>query len=135
MTVSSGAEPGVEEPRVPAAVGADYSAVSLHWRRRHDQRSQRRHPHHRYAVRHRGVSRRGQQRIGGYVYEVEWEINVKTHKKENAVVSVIEPIPGDREVLRESQPHEKLEAPTLCCLVPVPQEGSARVTCRVRMRF
>jgi hypothetical protein len=75
------------------------------------------------------------KRIGGPVYEVEWEINVKNHKKENVVVSVIEPIPGDWEVLRESQPHEKLEAHTLRYQVPVPQEGSARVTYRVRMRF
>ncbi|HEX2483001.1 MAG TPA: DUF4139 domain-containing protein [Methylomirabilota bacterium] len=75
------------------------------------------------------------KRIGGSVYEVEWEINVKNHKKENVVVSVIEPIPGDWEVLRESQPHEKLEAHTLRYQVPVPQEGSARVTYRVRVRF
>ena len=75
------------------------------------------------------------KRIGGSVYEVEWEINVKNHTKENVVVSVIEPIPGDWEVLRESQPHEKLEAHTLRYQVPVPQEGSARVTYRVRMRF
>jgi hypothetical protein len=51
------------------------------------------------------------------------------------VVSVIEPIPGEWEVLRESQPHEKLEAHTLRYQVPVAQEGSARVTYRVRMRF
>ncbi len=75
------------------------------------------------------------KRIGGSIHEVEWEINVKNHKKENVVVSVIEPIPGDWEVLRESQPHEKLEAHTLRYQVPVPQEGSARVTYRVRMRF
>jgi hypothetical protein len=75
------------------------------------------------------------KRIGGSVYEVEWEINLRNHKKENVVVSVIEPIPGDWEVLRETQPHEKLEAHTLRYQVPVPQEGAAKVTYRVRLRF
>jgi hypothetical protein len=51
------------------------------------------------------------------------------------VVSVIEPIPGDWEVVRETQAHEKIEAHTLRYQVPVPQEGSAKVTYRVRLRF
>ncbi|HEX2500073.1 MAG TPA: DUF4139 domain-containing protein [Methylomirabilota bacterium] len=75
------------------------------------------------------------RKIGGSTYEVEWEINLRNHKKENVVVSVIEPVPGDWEVLRESQPHEKVEAHTLRYQVPVPQEGAARVTYRVRLRF
>jgi hypothetical protein len=75
------------------------------------------------------------KRIGGSTYEVEWEINLRNHKKEDVVVSVIEPIPGDWEVLRETQAHEKLEAHTLRYRVPVPMEGAARVTYRVRLRF
>jgi hypothetical protein len=80
-------------------------------------------------------TQRDWKRIGGSTYEVEWEISLRNHKKENVVVSVIEPIPGDWEVLRETQPHEKLEAHTLRYQVPVPQEGSAKVTYRVRLRF
>ena len=38
-------------------------------------------------------------------------------------------------VLRETQAHEKLEAHTLRYQVPVPQEGAAKVTYRVRVRF
>jgi hypothetical protein len=76
------------------------------------------------------------RRIGGSTYEVEWEISVRNHKKdEDVVVSVIEPIPGDWEVVRESQPHEKLEAHTLRYQVPVPRDGAAKVTYRVRLRF
>jgi hypothetical protein len=75
------------------------------------------------------------RKIGGSVYEVEWEITLRNHKKEDVVVSVIEPVPGDWEVLRETQPHEKVEAHTLRYRVPVPQEGSAKVTYRVRLRF
>jgi hypothetical protein len=75
------------------------------------------------------------RKIGGSVYEVEWEITLRNHKKEDVVVSVIEPVPGDWEVLRETQLHEKVEAHTLRYRVPVPKEGSAKVTYRVRLRF
>jgi hypothetical protein len=80
-------------------------------------------------------TQRDWKKIGGSTYEVEWEISLRNHKKEDVVVSVIEPIPGDWEVLRETQPHEKLEAHTLRYRVPVPAEGAAKVTYRVRLRF
>jgi hypothetical protein len=80
-------------------------------------------------------TQRDWRKVGGSTYEVEWEISLRNHKKEDVVVSVIEPIPGDWEVLRETQAHEKLEAHTLRYQVPVPQEGSAKVTYRVRLRF
>jgi len=80
-------------------------------------------------------TQRDWKKIGGSTYEVEWEISLRNHKKENVVVSVIEPVPGDWEVVRESQAHEKLEAHTLRYQVPVPQEGTTKVTYRVRLRF
>ena len=80
-------------------------------------------------------TQRDWKKIGGSTYEVEWEISLRNHKKEDVVVSVIEPIPGDWEVLRETQSHEKLEAHTLRYRVPVPAEGAAKVTYRVRLRF
>ena len=80
-------------------------------------------------------TQRDWKKIGGSTYEVEWEISLRNHKKEDVVVSVIEPIPGDWEVLRETQTHEKLEAHTLRYQVPVPAEGAAKVTYRVRLRF
>jgi hypothetical protein len=80
-------------------------------------------------------TQRDWKRIGASTYEVEWEISLRNHKKEDVVVSVIEPIPGDWEVLRESQPHEKLEAHTLRYQVPVAAEGAAKVSYRVRLRF
>lgn len=75
------------------------------------------------------------RKIGSGLYEVEWEISLRNHKKEDVVVSVIEPVPGDWEVLRESQAHEKVEAHTLRYRVPVPKEGAAKLTYRVRLRF
>jgi hypothetical protein len=75
------------------------------------------------------------RRIGGATYEVEWEIGLRNHKHEDVVVSVIEPVPGDWEVLRETQAHEKVEAHTLRYRVRVPREGTARLAYRVRVRF
>jgi len=80
-------------------------------------------------------TQRDWKKISGSTYEVEWEISLRNHKKENVVVSVIEPIPGDWEVLQETQRHEKLEAHTLRYQVPVPAEGAAKLTYRVRLRF
>jgi hypothetical protein len=80
-------------------------------------------------------TQRDWRRIASNLYEVEWEISLRNHKKEDVTVSVIEPIPGDWEVLRETQTHEKVEAHTLRYRVPVPKEGAAKVTYRVRLRF
>jgi hypothetical protein len=74
------------------------------------------------------------RRIGN-TYEVEWEITLRNHKPEDVTVSVIEPVPGDWEILRESQAHEKVEAHTLRYRVPVPRDGAAKVSYRVRVRF
>jgi hypothetical protein len=75
------------------------------------------------------------RKVGGGVYEVEWEIALRNHKKEDVVVSVIEPVPGDWEVLRETQAHEKVEAHTLRYRVPVPKDGATKLAYRVRLRF
>jgi hypothetical protein len=50
-------------------------------------------------------------------------------------VTVFEPMPADREVLRSTHPHEKVEAHTLRYQIPVPKEGSAKLAYRVRVRF
>ena len=80
-------------------------------------------------------TQRDWKKVGSGVYEVEWEIALRNHKKEDQTVWVIEPIPGDWQVLTATHPGEKLEAHTLRFQVPVPKEGAARLTYRVRLRF
>jgi len=75
------------------------------------------------------------KKIGWGLYEVEWEISLRNHKKEDVSVAVFEPMPGDWEVLKETYPHEKVEAHTLHYRIPVPKEGAAKLTYRVRVRF
>lgn len=75
------------------------------------------------------------KKLGRGWYEVEWEISLRNHKQEEVVVTVLEPVPGDWEVLRATHPHDKPEAHTLRFRIPVPKEGAATLTYRVRLRF
>ena len=75
------------------------------------------------------------KKIGGGLYEVEWEISLRNHKQEDVSVTVLEPVPGDWEVIRSTHPHDKVEAHTLRYQVSVPKEGAAKVTYRLRLRF
>jgi hypothetical protein len=75
------------------------------------------------------------RRIGSHLYEVEWEITLRNHKKEPVTVEVIEPMPGDWEVLRASHPHRKLQAFTAGFSLAVPREGTSTLAYRIRVRF
>ncbi|HSE92523.1 MAG TPA: DUF4139 domain-containing protein [Methylomirabilota bacterium] len=75
------------------------------------------------------------RKIASHVWEVEWEISLRNHKKEAQTVTVIEPVPGDWQVLHATHAAEKIEAHTLRFAVPVAAEGAARLTYRVRVRY
>ena len=74
------------------------------------------------------------RKIGGGIWEVEWEISLRNHKKQDQTVTVIEPVPGDWQVLHTTHKFDKPEAHTLKFQVPVPREGSAKIVYRVRIR-
>ena len=75
------------------------------------------------------------KRIGSNLYEIEWEITLRNHKKEAVTIEVIEPMPGDWEILRTTHPHEKLQAFAARWSIPVPKEGAATLGYRTRVRF
>lgn len=75
------------------------------------------------------------RKIAWNTWEVEWEISLRNHKKEDQTVTVIEPVPGDWQVLNATHKAEKREAHTLQFEVPVPKEGAAKLTYRVRFRY
>ena len=68
------------------------------------------------------------------LWEVEWEIALRNHKKQDQTVTVIEPVPGDWQVVHSTHPHEKPQAHTLRFSIPVPKEGAAKLVYRVRIR-
>jgi len=75
------------------------------------------------------------RKIASNLYEVEWEISLRNHKKEDQTVTVIEPVPGDWQVLSSTHAWEKPEAHTLRFTIPVAKEGASKLVYRVRLRF
>ena len=74
------------------------------------------------------------RKLGAGLWEVEWEIALRNHKREDATVTVIEPVPGDWQVLHSTHRWDKPEAHTLRFSVVVPKDGAARIVYRVRIR-
>jgi len=74
------------------------------------------------------------KKLGPGLWEVEWEIELRNHKPEDQTVTVVEPVPGDWQVLASSHPYEKVEAHTLQYKTLVPKEGATKLTYRLRIR-
>ncbi|HEX4846281.1 MAG TPA: DUF4139 domain-containing protein [Geothrix sp.] len=77
----------------------------------------------------------GRQGKFGSVYESAFEVELKNAKKESVTVSLLEPMPGDWEMLQSSHPFTKEAAGTARFKVTVPAEGSAKLTYRVRVKW
>jgi len=75
------------------------------------------------------------KKIASDTYEAGFEIVLSNHKREDVVVKVIEPIPGDWTMLSASHPHRKTEAYAAEFAVPVKRDGETVLAYRVRMRF
>jgi hypothetical protein len=75
------------------------------------------------------------EKVSNRVVETAYQIEIRNAKREPVAVKVIEPMPGDWQVVSESQPHEKATAHTAVWTVPVPAEGKAVLTWRVRVRY
>jgi len=70
-----------------------------------------------------------------YSFESAYEIVLKNAKKEAVTVVVREPVPGDWQMLEQSQPHEKVAAGTAEWKVKVPAQGNATLKYRVLVRW
>jgi hypothetical protein len=71
------------------------------------------------------------------IHESAFEITLKNGKDQPVDVTVQENLPGDWDILQESQPHEKESAATVSWNVKVSAKGTATLTYRVRsvMRY
>lgn len=85
------------------------------------------------------VTARGRQvssdRIADNVYETAYEIEVKNAKKEAITVTLLEFVPGDWKMLEESAKHTERDSGTAEWQLPVPAEGSAKLTYKVRITY
>ena len=68
-------------------------------------------------------------------YEAAYVVTLHNHKKEDIVIKVVEPIPGDWQMLSTSLPVVKGDAHTAVFQLPVPADGEAKLVYRVRMRY
>jgi hypothetical protein len=70
-----------------------------------------------------------------YTYESAYEIVLKNAKDEPVTVKVLEPLPGDWEIVGESHPHRKETSHTASWSIQVPAGGKATLTYRARVRL
>jgi hypothetical protein len=75
------------------------------------------------------------KKIAYDTYEAAFEISIRNHKKEDVVVRVVEPVPGDWKMLSSSHEFTKSEAFTAEFLVPVKKDRETKVSYRVRMHY
>ncbi|WP_236685603.1 DUF4139 domain-containing protein [Geobacter pickeringii] len=75
------------------------------------------------------------KKIAADTYEAAFEVRLRNHKREDVTVKVVEPVPGDWQMLASSHPHVRGDAHGAEFRVPVPKEGEATLTYRVRMRY
>jgi hypothetical protein len=75
------------------------------------------------------------KKIAYDTYEAAFEITLRDHKKEDVMVKVVEPIPGDWIILSSSHEYKKSEANTAEFNISVPKDKEVKLTYRVRMRY
>lgn len=71
-------------------------------------------------------------RAGGAI-ETAYQVEVRNAKNETIEVKVVEPMPGDWQVLAESLPHRKEGAHSAAWTLSLPAQGKATLTWRVRI--
>ena len=73
--------------------------------------------------------------VRGGVVETAYQMEIRNAKSEKVVVTVVEAIPGEWQMLQESHPHKKVSARNATWEVPVPAEGKATLAWRVRVKY
>lgn len=68
-------------------------------------------------------------------YEAEFEISLRNHKKEDVVIKVVEPIPGDWKMLNSSHEFLKSSAFAAEFNITAPKDKETKLNYRVRMRY
>jgi hypothetical protein len=75
------------------------------------------------------------RRISDRVHEAEFEIRIRNHKSEAISVDVVEPMPADWTVQRQTHEHIKKDAYTALFALNIPADGETVLTYRVQVRY
>jgi hypothetical protein len=70
-----------------------------------------------------------------YVFESAYRIELKNGKDEAVTVRVVEPMPGDWEILSENHSHKKISSSEAEWFIAVPAKGTAELVYRVKVKF
>ncbi len=70
-----------------------------------------------------------------YVYESSYRIELKNGKDEKVTVRVLEPMPGDWEILSENLGHKKISSSEAEWHVTVPAKGTTELTYSAKVKF
>jgi len=73
--------------------------------------------------------------LGPNMHESAFTISVRNRKDAAIKVDVVEPMPGDWNILNESAPHVKKDAHTAIFTLDVPADGEVKLSYRVRIRY
>ena len=68
-------------------------------------------------------------------YETEWEVTLRNHKDVPVTVAVIEPVYGDWEILKSSQPYKKVNSSNIRFDVVVPKDQEVKISYRIRVKI
>ena len=74
-------------------------------------------------------------KVSDHVYESSYEIELKNAKPEAITATIRETMPGSWQVLQESNKHDQLNAATAQWQVPVPANGSSKLSYKVRITY
>jgi hypothetical protein len=70
-----------------------------------------------------------------YVFDAAFEITLKNAKDQAVQIKVVEPVPGDWQMLSESAPHTKETSNTAVWKIDVPANGKTTLVYKVRVRY
>jgi hypothetical protein len=70
-----------------------------------------------------------------YVYEAAFQFVLKNGKDDAVTVRVVEPVPGDWKIVKESAPHVKESSGTAVWKVEIPAKGNTELTYRVQVKY
>lgn len=75
------------------------------------------------------------EKIAAKVFETAYQIEIRNAKDEAVEVKVVEPMPGDWQILAESHKHDKETARAAVWRVKVPADGKAVLTWKARVKY
>jgi len=75
------------------------------------------------------------KKLGGNLYEMEYQIVLRNHKDAPVTVEVREQLGGDWEVVNSNFPSTKLDSSTIGFQIPVEKDGTATLDYRVRVKW